>query len=543
LLIQIVATIEEPLGLPPWFDTAVIILLAIGLPITLVISWAFDVTPAGLVRDTRAAASTSGQPRTLEYTLIGLLALAVIYLFVDDFLLDRRGDDAGLTALEPANGGIENLPKVAVLPCGNLSPREEDAYFSAGVHDEILNQLVKLSGLLVASRTSVLQYANGRPAIPQIAAELGVQAVMECSVRFAGTSVLVTAQLIDSATDTHIFSETYPADLSDLSSIFAIQADIAMNIANALRASYSEDERTRIEHVPTTDAEAYALYLQAGNAATPAAALALLDRAINADPDFALAHAEKARTIALSLRDTVNTMASRDDPAELADMAIDAASRALDLDPDIGRAHSALAEVHLQFWRWPEARSQFAEALRLDPNDVNLLRRYGWFSIYIGEYEQARRYAQRMSGLSDGGFGRFNIGYAHLAEGNVEAAAEVFRELANFAPGQLPSQLTQFFLANAELRLGNYGEAIEALELAEALYGDNFPPLAIAEIAHSYSQTSRKSSAVSVRSTEARPTPSDTPQYRRARRPSPRSCETAPSSESPRAPSSGRIPV
>ena len=140
---------------------------------------------------------------------------------------------------------------VAVLPFENLSPNPDDAFFAAGIHEEILNQLAKLRNLSVISRTSVLRYKDTDLTIPAIAAELHVQSVMEGSVRYAGDRVRIAAQLIDAKTDEHLWSEIYERDISD---VFAIQADIAINIARALEAAFSLAERESIE-TPLTFAQ------------------------------------------------------------------------------------------------------------------------------------------------------------------------------------------------------------------------------------------------------------------------------------------------
>ena len=164
---------------------------------------------------------------------------------------------------------------------------------------------MKLSALNVIARTSVLQYADGDKTISEIAGELNVETVMEGSVRYADDRVLVTAQLIDPATNVHLWSDSYSREFSD---IFAIQADIAMNVANALEAEFSSAEQARIEERPTSSPAAYALYLQAldtWRTADQATLQSLLDRAIVLDPDFALAYALKAMIGFLAMVNTV----------------------------------------------------------------------------------------------------------------------------------------------------------------------------------------------------------------------------------------------
>jgi TolB-like protein len=197
-----------------------------------------------------------------------------------------------------AGGNAGALPNsVAVLPFANLSSSQKDAYFAAAIHEEILNQLAKLGSLSVIARTSVMQYANTTKTIPDIAGELDVETVMEGSVRYAGDSILVTAQLIDPETGLHLWSETYPGDRSDVSTHFAMQADIAMNVANALDAESSAEEQERIESIPTRSSEAYDLYLSARSLNVPATigdAVLAIDNALASDPNFADAWALKA---------------------------------------------------------------------------------------------------------------------------------------------------------------------------------------------------------------------------------------------------------
>ena len=176
LAIQVITSIETPLGLPDWVDTLVIVLLAIGLPITLVISWAFDVTPEGVVRDAGGDAPVKSGRRKIEYVLIGLLVIAVGWIGCSE--LGPSG--------QPARDLLPN--SIAVLPFENLSPDPDNAYFAGGIHEEILNQLAKIRDLNVIARTSVLNpdFTNGSMSIPAIALALNVEIIMEGSVRYSG---------------------------------------------------------------------------------------------------------------------------------------------------------------------------------------------------------------------------------------------------------------------------------------------------------------------------------------------------------------------
>ncbi len=277
LIMQVVDVVNEPLNLPDWFDTAVIVALAIGLPIALILAWAFDVTPDGVVKDQGKDAAVQSGGRRIEIVLFGLLIVAVAWLYYRD--------------IHPAETVPDVLPNsIAVLPFDNLSLDPEDAFFAAGIHDSTLNQLAKISDLVVIARTSVMQYEKNPPPIPEIAKVLNVEMVMEGSVRYASGRVLITAQLIDGRTGAHLWSDEFNRDLAD---VFAVQAEVAEHIATAMQVQLLPDERVRIENRPTESTEAYQHYLHALSLPAPfifpqymSAQRESLERAIAADPDL-----------------------------------------------------------------------------------------------------------------------------------------------------------------------------------------------------------------------------------------------------------------
>ncbi len=310
VVVEVMSVFAPALKMPEWVMSFVAVAALIGFPIALVLSWVYELTPAGLKRTDEVPAGQSIRRVTaqrLNYLIIGALAVALVFVVVDAYVLRKDAVTIAPAAAAPAptaapssaagvatHGAREVLANsVAVLPFANLSPNADDAYFAQGIHEEVLNQLAKIDALSVIARTSVLRYADGKTSLPDIARELNVQAVMEGSVRYAGDSVRITAQLIDPKTGTQLWSEAYQRKFED---IFTIQADIAMNIANALRAEFSLEEQREIERPLTTSPEAYALYLRTRTVAlTPDALLALLDRAIELDPSFAAAYGRKAR--------------------------------------------------------------------------------------------------------------------------------------------------------------------------------------------------------------------------------------------------------
>ncbi len=414
------------------------------------------------------------------------MVLAVGFFAVDDYVLE--GQDAVLPN------------SVAVLPFDNLSPDADDAYFAAGIHETILNELAKLQNMNVIARTSVLQYADGQTPISEIAEALNVETVMEGSVQYANGRILVTAQLIDPVTSAHLWSENYDREFAD---IFDIQADIAINIANALEAELLPAERERITTAPTDSPAAYALYLSAVEASQflieTDRAIQLLDRAIENDGNFALAHATKARILGFKFVDEVSRAAtdSFENAAEVAEQlertVIEHAQRALELDPQLGLAHSALGLVHMRYWRKEQTEAAFARALALSPKDPEVLNWYSLFSSWTDNHERAIDLARRAAALNPGQGIAYQPDPAFWA-GNYDIAAQVLQD----AVAARPNDATQYFvLAEIEAARANYSAAIETLRLYEQLIEYELQG-AVVRAAYVYSLSGRPGDAARV---------------------------------------------
>lgn len=476
LAIQVITAIETPLGLPDWVDTLVIVLLAIGFPLTLVISWAFDVRPEGIVRDAGGDAPVKSGGRKIEHVLIGLLVIAVGWIGYSE--LGPSG--------KPARQMLPN--SIAVLPFKNLSPDPDNAYFAGGIHEEILNQLAKIHDLNVIARTSVLNpdFTDGSMSIPAIALALNVETIMEGSVRYSGNrdTVRVTAQLIDGETNTHIWTDTFDGDLTDF---FGFQTEIAIQIASATHAEFSADERERIDRPITNSPEAYALYFKARAVRGVGAGFSsspefyqILDQAIALDPDFAEAHAVKAIGYGLSIRFDIRD--SQLTFAEMRAIATEHTGQALAIDPDLGVAHMAQAFVHYNNQQGTLAKQAFERALQLSPNNVDLLDIAARTLSLLGDHNEAVRMAQRAVDLGRYGAEATLAGTLWYA-GNPVAAAESFREHIDISP------LQNRLLGAVEFVLGNNAAAISHLRRFEELSDFNanvIYPDGIAQLAYQY---------------------------------------------------------
>jgi TolB-like protein/two-component SAPR family response regulator len=287
---------------PNWVIQALAVVVVAGLPIALFFAWAFELTPEGIKREHEVDRSQSIAPKTgrkLDFTIIGVLAVVIVFMGVERLFF------AGGTEEPTAEQTSEvDLPAktIAVLPFADLSQAQDQAWFADGLAEEILNALVRVPDLQVASRTSSFQFKGSSQDISAIALELGVAHVLEGSVRSSGDRIRVTAQLIRASDGFHLWSENYDRDLEDM---ITIQEDLASNIATALETTMDPAALAQMASVGTDSIEAYQEYLK--GLQLQAAALAVsqgseefkqayrhFETARTLDPNFAAAHVQAA---------------------------------------------------------------------------------------------------------------------------------------------------------------------------------------------------------------------------------------------------------
>ena len=482
LLIEVAATILPISEAPAWILQVFTLFVILGFPIALLLSWAYELTPEGVKRSREVEATesiTQVTGRKIDFAIIGALVLALGFV-VYNYVLQDGADESPEVAVVGSEQAI--LPNsVAVLPFENLSLDPEDAFFAAGIHEEVLNQLVKLSELNVIARTSMMQYADGEKSIPQVAEELNVETVMEGSVRYADGRVLVTAQLIDPATNAHLWSESYNREFAD---VFAIQSDIAMNIANALEAEFSLEEQASIEKIPTASPEAYRHYLSAVGLPIQRWSLSdqYLNEAIALDPDFAPAYAEKAFIYAFEAP-----------TADWQVIALENAERSLALDPTLGMAYVALGTLYRATGQWAQAQEAFEEAYDLGPNDADILFNYALLRRELGQYNEALVLNERAVQLnpSDPGL-LFQLGASYKTVRNYPAAAAAAREAITLNPTPIQYHV---LLGQMEAARGNLAEALRELEIARQL---ELTPIRFVQMAIAYWQLDRQEDVSSL---------------------------------------------
>jgi len=297
VILQFVDIIKDILTFPGWFSQMVLVLLVIGFPIALILSWAYEVTPEGVKKTAEVDKSksvTHGTGQKINKLIIGGLVLAVGFLLFDKFILNPQAPDQGGLQRAEAEAGTS----IAVLPFVNMSTDPEQEYFSDGISEEILNVLVRVNGLSVASRTSAFVFKGQDRNIGDIAKALKVNYVLEGSVRRSGNTVRITAQLIDARSDRHLWSETYDRKLID---IFQIQDEISNNIVTALKETLGiEIAAPASVGEATENMSAYDLYLKGRELFIyridlPLSA-SLLEQAVALDENFAAAWETLAAT-------------------------------------------------------------------------------------------------------------------------------------------------------------------------------------------------------------------------------------------------------
>src|SRR2546428_11095152 len=372
LTIQAASIFLPAFNAPQWAMQIVILILAVGFPIALVFSWAFEITPEGIKRESEVSAEESITHHTGRKIVALTIVLAVVATGLLIFQFVRARSTSTLRQSEAAT--VSNK-SIAVLPFDNLSGDPQNAYFSEGVQDEILTRLAKIAELKVISRTSTQRFKSAPNDLRQIAQQLGVANILEGSVQKANDQVRVNVQLINALTDAHLWADTYDRKLTD---IFAGESEIAKTIADTLQAKLTGAEKTAMSKQPTANPEAYELYLQGRffwNKRTGPDLRKSIDyfnQAIAKDPNYAQTYGALAQS--WILLPAYNGGA----PADCGPQAEAAARKALAIDPTSSDALVALAYYkELYEFDFAGGVREFERVIQLNPNDATA---HHWFA-------------------------------------------------------------------------------------------------------------------------------------------------------------------
>jgi len=386
LLIQIATQVFPFFEIPNWAVRLIVLVIIVGFPIALIIAWAFELTPEGLKRTEVAdeLAKKSSRNRAWIYVVIIAGAISVSLFFLGRY-----------TATSKQSGSAELPAKsIAVLPFESLSEDKANAYFADGIQEEILTRLAKIADLKVISRTSTQQYQSKPGNLFEIAKQLGVANILEGSVQKAADQVRVNVQLIQVASDSHLWADTYDRKLVD---IFGVESEIAKAIAESLQAKLTGGEQQALAVKPTNNSEAYDAYLRGlaleARASSPddsEKVVGFYERSVQLDPDFALAWARLSRANAHVYFAGLDTTPARRDATE---RALNTAQKLQPNSPE-----TLLAQAYYQYWvrrDYELAKAMFGRVRDLLPGSSDvpgalalIARRQGHWDQSVAYWEQ-----------------------------------------------------------------------------------------------------------------------------------------------------------
>ena len=459
LVIQVASTVLPAFEAPPFVMKVLLFLLGIGFPINLVFSWIYDITPEGLTKtkniEQESQTSVIKSSR-LNKVIIASLALVVVIFLINLFVIKQLiKEDVGEKS-------------IAVLAFADMSPEKDQEYFSDGISEEILNLFAKIPELKVMSRTSSFSYKGKDATAEDIGKELNVAHILEGSIRKAGNTIRITVQLIKTMDGSHIWSETYDRDLV---SIFQIQDDIATRVTEQLKT-------TLLGTVPkskTVDVEAYTLYLQAQHLVHQNTKMAyvsaeeLIKKSIEIEPNYAAAW-----DLLASIYNTGVYNFSIRAYDEGIPLGLEAAKKAIALDPTSARGYATLASLQELDWNFDESAKNINKALELDPNNAIIISTAA--NMTYGDIYKSIDLINKSINVDPLVYlNYYNLGFAYYKVYELDKAEEAFRTFSRYYPN---SQILHYMMAMVHLAQGKNDEAMKEIEQEThdffSLYGKNF---------------------------------------------------------------------
>ncbi len=515
LILEPVHVVFHMLDVPLWANRLVLLVMALGLAVTLIFSWVYEITPEGFKLTAEVPVGRSirqSTRRRLDLAIIAVLAVALTYFVADKFWISRRVAPPLPTASETVAHGVDEHPQsadsfappphsIAVLPFINLSGDKDQEYFSDGLTEELLNSLAGINNLRVAARTSAFSFKGRDNDIGLIGRKLNVATVLEGSVRRSANTLRVTAQLINTVTGFHLWSSTYDRQLGD---VLKLQTEIATAVADALEVTLLDDVGARIERGGTHNGAALDAYMRGSqaysigsDAKAVEAAIAAYSEAIRLDPRYALAYAGRSN----ALNDYASEFATGPAIRNNFDRARVDARQAIALAPELPEGQLALGSFFeagsLDF---TEATKAHERALELAPGNAQILRESGRFAAYMGYFDKGLAATQRaveLDPLSPRVHSAYGdaLYFARQYAGAIAAYTEAisldpsytadygYVGLAYYGLGDLRAALascdprpnnwaTQFCLSLVYEKLGRKADALSALAKMRSAMGD-----------------------------------------------------------------------
>ena len=470
VLLQAIDFALDIISAPNWVMQVFFLAALAGMPVVLIVSWVFELTPEGVKRESeidRSQSVTQNTGRKLDRTIMIFLAIAVTLLLADKFISSDYKPPSPTVSIETED--VDNdvpstdVKSIAVLPFVNMSSDPEQEFFSDGISEEILNVLTRIPNLKVAARTSSFQFKGQNLDIAKIGQQLQVNHVLEGSVRKAGATLRITAQLIEADTGFHLWSETFDRKLED---IFAIQDEIAAAIAGELRTRLTTELDT-----PSTpvDLEAYELYLKgrglvaSRQEAKLFEAIDILNAALDIEPAYAPALATLAKAYAVLpwFSDKIPAGEAREQARQLA-------SKALETEPENAEALSILAIVYGEVdLNWEGARRLLDKALQVNPGSVAANNFRGDLATRTADFENALKYESRAAELDPLGTVQLtDLANVYLLSGDYEKVIDLANRALALDPGFFHAYqhlLDAYFILGDEEQLMRTYQALQEL--------------------------------------------------------------------------------
>jgi TolB-like protein/Tfp pilus assembly protein PilF len=506
MLLQVLGFAADAFAWPAITKQLAMLGLAIGLPIIVTLAWYHG--DRGEQKVTR--------PELAVLTLLLLLGGSLLWLYSQRSAHTTAKDEVASPAA--TTSVADTRPSIAVLPFENRSRQADDAFFVDGIHDDILMQLTKIGAMKVIARTSVEQFRDTKLTTKEIGEKLGVARVLEGGVQRAGNRVRVTVQLIEAATDAHLWAESYDRELT-AANIFAIQSEVAGAIAAALKTTLTPAERLSVNAIPTQSLDAWEAYqlgkqrMAKRTSAGLAEAETFFQRAINLDPKFALAYVGLADTFSLQVYYSGVPLGAGFARAE------QALNTALELDPDLAEAMVSTAYIAATRAQYDRAETMYRRAITLNPNYATAHQWYSMMLSDIGRLDEAISFAERAVELDPlSPIINLNLGGLLEAAGRFDEAETRYRKVIEIDPstpgsydsiGRLRayalnryvdaaplvekaveldprSPYLQALLARLYLELGDDARATRMTHEAQELWPDDASALIPSALAHLY---------------------------------------------------------
>ena len=458
LLIQVATQVFPFFEIPNWVVRLVVLVSVLGFPISLIIAWAFEMTPQGMKREGDIAPNEyiphwSTRKFAALIVTIAMLATGVLMF---QLVRSKETSPAQITA-----AAMPSQKSIAVLPLLNESGDPGDEYFSDGLSEELIAALAQVRGLKVIGRSSSFRFKDKKEESKAIGEKLGVSTLLEGTVRKQGDQVRIVAELINAADGSELWSRTFDRELKD---IFAVQSEIAMAVATSLELTVLGANEKSVQNAATKSVEAHNAYLQGHfyferrNLEDYRKSVGFFDQAIHLDPGYALAYAERSEAWAW-----IGDLSSEKQKEAWAAAGTDA-EKAVAIDPHLAEAHAALGWVRFFIeWKFVEGLAELGRAQELSPWNPTANDLMARVVVYLGQFQEAEKLARQAIELDPLGYqARTSLARVLSAEGKLDEAEAAGRKGVELQPTAAGNHRWQVFVA---IQRGNGAAALREAQL------------------------------------------------------------------------------